>query len=269
MHPAAFYYGKILNATHFEGDDPQAVRASPPALLPDFATWLAQKISGVFTSLLLQWTYPYFPHTDTTVGMNSDCVQLAVEPCPGPNVSDPSSKPLQHITDLEHPDGKIASWGVDTIANFSRAKIGMGGANKPFFLGVGLHKPHLPHIVPQKYFDLYPDVGAISLPPNMNVPEDFPTEAWSPSGEVRSYPDMGANFPAAGFSEHQPPALVDIRHLRRGYYAAASFTDANIGRVINALTAAGPEIADNTISLLWSDREKNKSSLLLHTRAAQ
>ena len=203
----------------------------------------------------MQWTYPYFPHTDTTVGMNSDCVQLAVEPCPGPNVSDPSSKALQHITDLEHPDGKIASWGVDTIANFTRAKIGTGGANKPFFLGVGLHKPHLPHIVPQKYFDLYPDVSAISLPPNMNVPNDFPTEAWSPSGEVRSYPDMGANFPAAGFSEKQPPALLDIRHLRRGYYAAASFTDANIGRVMDALTAAGPDIADNTISLLWSDRE--------------
>ena len=46
MHPAAFYYGKILNATHFQGDDP------------------------------LAWTYPYFPHTDTTIGMNSDCVQV-------------------------------------------------------------------------------------------------------------------------------------------------------------------------------------------------
>ena len=63
-------------------------------------------------------------------------MQLAVEPCPGPNVSDPSSKALQHITDLEHPDGKIATWGVETIGNFTRAKIGMGGANKPFFLGV-------------------------------------------------------------------------------------------------------------------------------------
>ena len=41
---------------------------------------------------------------------------------------------------------------------------------KPFFLGVGLHKPHLPHIVPAKYFDLY-DEAKISLPPNRNAPE--------------------------------------------------------------------------------------------------
>ena len=53
-----------------------------------------------------------------------------------------------------------------------------------------------------------PDVSAISLPPNMNVPKDFPAEAWSPSGEVRSYPDMMVNFPAAGFSMEHPPAEV-------------------------------------------------------------
>ena len=125
-----------------------------------------------------------------------------------------------------------------------------------------------------------PDVSAISLPPNMNVPKDFPAEAWSPSGEVRSYPDMMVNFPAAGFSMEHPPAEVntspsslgfllrfrqqsqteraaaqiDIKHLRRGYYAAASFTDANIGRVIDALVASGPQISENTISLLWSDQ---------------
>ena len=86
--------------------------------------------------------------------MSSDCVQLAVEPCPGGNVSDPSSSPLQHITDLEHPDGKIATFGVETISNFSRTGVGVKGAGKPFFLGVGLHKPHLPHIVPKKYFDM-------------------------------------------------------------------------------------------------------------------
>ena len=36
--------------------------------------------------------------------------------------------------------------------------------------------------------------------------------------------------------------------------AATSFTDAQLGRVINALNAAGPAISQNTISLLWSDQ---------------
>ena len=103
----------------------------------------------------------------------------------------PSSDPMQHITDLEHPDGKIATFAVNMLANFSRHGVGHKGSGQPFFLSAGLHKPHLPHIVPQKYFDLYPDVGKISLPHNLEVPLNFPKEAWSPSGEMRGYDDMG------------------------------------------------------------------------------
>ena len=63
-----------------------------------------------------------------------------------------------------------------------------------------------------------PDVSAISLPPNMNVPKDFPAEAWSPSGEVRSYPDMMVNFPAAGFSMEHPPAEVTPAPLLSAFF---------------------------------------------------
>jgi|EP01046_Picozoa_sp_COSAG06_P031334 hypothetical protein len=35
---------------------------------------------------------------------------------------------------------------------------------------------------------------------------------------------MGPAFAASGFSEQQPPDLLDIRHMRRGYFAATSFT---------------------------------------------
>ena len=59
-------------------------------------------------------------------------------------------------------------------------------AKRFFYLAVGLHKPHLPHIVPKKYFDMYPEEGEISLPPNMEVPTDFPAEAWSSSGEAEN-----------------------------------------------------------------------------------
>ena len=58
----------------------------------------------------------------------------------------------------------------------------------------------------------------------------------------------------SNFSMTNPPAVSEIRLRRRGYFAATSFTDAQLGRVINALEATGPEIADNTISLLWSDQ---------------
>lgn len=87
----------------------------------------------------------------------------------------------------------------------------------------------------------------------MEVPRNFPKEAWSPSGEMRGYDDMGPAFAASGFSEQEPPDALDIRHMRRGYFAATSFTDAQLGRVMGALDSAGPGVADQTITLLWSD----------------
>ena len=39
------------------------------------------------------------------------------------------------------------------------------------------------------------------------------------------------------------------RAQRRGYFAAVSFTDANVGRVVDALEKEGYK--DNTIVLLW------------------
>ena len=101
--------------------------------------------------------------------------------------------------------------------------------------------------------DMYPDESTISLPPNPHVPKDFPGEAWYSSGEMRSYNDQGAAFTAAGFTEDKPTTDDDMRHIRRGYFAATSFTDAQMGKVLGALDAAGPSVADNTVTLLWSD----------------
>ena len=45
---------------------------------------------------------------------------------------------------------------------------------KPFFLACGLHKPHLPWNVPQKYYDMFP-LDKIQLPPHIaNDLDDIP-----------------------------------------------------------------------------------------------
>ena len=51
-------------------------------------------------------------------------------------------------------------------------------------------------------------------------------------GEIRGYDDMGPAFAASGFTEQHPPDLLDIRHVRRGYFAATSFTDAYNAQVL-------------------------------------
>ena len=158
---------------------------------------------------------------------------------------------ISPLTDEEQPDGMIATNAVERFVNFSRDGIGKAGG-KRFFHAVGFHKPHLPHIVPQKYYDMY-ELGSISLPPNPNVPVGMKAENWRYDGNV----EMGGygNNPAfqntSEFGFEKPLPDQKQRELRRGYFAATSFLDAQAGRVLDALTENG--FKDNTVVVLWSD----------------
>ena len=49
------------------------------------------------------------------------------------------------------------------------------------------------------------------------------------------------------------PLLPDYKHyeLRRGYYAAVTFVDAQVGKLLDELDAL--KLADSTVVLLWGD----------------
>ena len=51
------------------------------------------------------------------------------------------------------------------ITNYGIEQLGKAH-DKPLFLAVGLHKPHMPWFVPKKYYDMFP-VEKIELPPHM------------------------------------------------------------------------------------------------------
>jgi uncharacterized sulfatase len=71
-------------------------------------------------------------------------------------------------TDDEFTDAKVAA---ETIRLIEERK------DKPFFIGCGFYRPHVPWIVPKKYFDLYP-LEKISLPKNpSNDRDDIPPAA--------------------------------------------------------------------------------------------
>ena len=49
---------------------------------------------------------------------------------------------------------------------------------KPFFLAVGMYHPHLPWMVPRKYFEMHP-VEEVELPPfKPKDRKDIPRIAW-------------------------------------------------------------------------------------------
>ncbi len=131
-------------------------------------------------------------------------------------------------------DGELADEAIAALREFK------AGA-EPFFLGVGFHKPHLPFVAPRAYWDLY-DAANIPLPGNRFLPEDAPSYALVEKAELWNYsgvPDLA----------HLPDDYT--RLLRHGYYAAVSYMDAQLGRVVDELDRLG--LADNTIIILWGD----------------
>ena len=137
--------------------------------------------------------------------------------------------------DENYPDGQNALKAIEYLEQFAQDR------DQPFFLAVGFLKPHLPFVAPQKYWDLY-DFESIQIPENDCAPKDAPKGAVHTSGELRAY----ASIPPKG-----PVDELAARQLIHGYYASVSFTDAQIGKIIQSLDRL--QLADNTIIVLWGD----------------
>uniref|UniRef100_A0A3P8QQG2 Iduronate 2-sulfatase n=1 Tax=Astatotilapia calliptera TaxID=8154 RepID=A0A3P8QQG2_ASTCA len=117
----------------------------------------------------------------------------------------------------------------------------------PFFLAVGFHKPHIPFRIPQEYLTLYP-LDQMTLAPDPDVPERLPTVAYNPWTDIRKREDvqkLNISFPYGSI-----PKDFQLR-IRQHYYAAVSYMDAQVGRLLSALEELG--LADNTMVVFTSD----------------
>ena len=104
--------------------------------------------------------------------------------------------------------------------------------DQPFFLAVGLWKPHDPWEVPQKYFDQYP-LEDIKLPP------------YKENDLIDAY-DHGRRWIHQWVVDNQ-----QWKEVIQSYAASISFSDAMIGRLLDTFEKSA--YADNTIVVLWSD----------------
>lgn len=111
----------------------------------------------------------------------------------------------------------------------------------PFFIAAGFIRPHLPFVAPKKYWDLY-DPAKLTLPGHRKAPEGTPGVALRKNGELSSYRGTGD---ANNLTEEEQI------HLLHGYYAASSYTDAQVGRLLDTLDRLG--LAEDTIVVLWGD----------------
>jgi len=130
--------------------------------------------------------------------------------------------------DIEQTDGIVAE---EAIRIMEQKK------NEPFFLAVGFYRPHTPYIAPRKYFDMYP------------------SENFSLTREIAD--DLNDVPEPALFTipSHWGLGEEDRRQVHRAYYAAVSFMDAQVGRLLDALERLG--LSENTIVVFWSDHGYN------------
>jgi len=127
--------------------------------------------------------------------------------------------------DLAHSDGRTAEKAAELIKKHSQ---------RPFFMGVGFVRPHVPFVAPKKYYQSFPY-------DSMKLPEKL-------AGDWDDIPAAGINYKT---SKNMKMDLEQQRKAVGGYYASVSYMDAQVGKVMKALEESG--VADRTIVIFTSD----------------
>lgn len=139
------------------------------------------------------------------------------------------------VADDGYEDGKVTDAALSYLHSLPE--------ESPFFLAVGFVTGHTPFRAPRKYFDLY-DRAALRLPSWQEPPEGSPEWASGDSEPAQYYTEHGYERP---WRATEP----ESRELLHGHLAAASYVDAQIGRLVTALEESGRY--DETIIVAVSD----------------
>lgn len=114
---------------------------------------------------------------------------------------------------------------------------------KPFFVAVGIHKPHIPFRFPAKY-TRYHRLDKFETNNFDFVPYDLPTVAFNPYSDIRKRDDSqraNISFPFGPMPKHF------AYRIRQSYYSAVTYVDALIGDLLKSVDFS------STIVVLTSD----------------
>lgn len=166
----------------------------------------------------------FFAYAD---GENRQSMQSKVKPYEAGTVEDDG-----------YPDGLTTKLAIKSLKKLKEK-------GKPFFLGVGYFKPHLPFNSPKKYWDLY-DRDSILISENPTIPINVNRESLHENGEFNRYAlgDEVANL-------EKPISEDYAKKIIHAYYAGISYIDHQIGVLVDEIKALGLE--ENTIIVVWGD----------------
>ncbi len=159
------------------------------------------------------WSVPAVMHY-----ANHGADKPQVEGAVPPNQANTPKTERRDVPDDAYFDGRIADLAVEALAELK---------DRPFFLAVGFWKPHSPFNAPKKYWDMY-QRSDVRFPAHPDPPLDVPPVALHDSREILNA------FKSRPGGRPTPAETLALRH---GYYAAISYVDAQIGKVLDALAA--------------------------------
>lgn len=144
---------------------------------------------------------------------------------------------VKHQPDHSLPDIQSIAEAKRLLHTFSNE------AGQPFFIAIGLHKPHIPFRFPAKYLR-YHDIDKFQKNNFIHVPYNLPTVAFNPYNDIRRRDDvqkLNISFPFG------PMEKSFAWHIRQAYYASVTYVDALVGDLLRIVEFS------NTIVVLTSD----------------
>ena len=153
------------------------------------------------------------------------------------------NEPMRYVNDDDRDllqDELHAQWAVEKIKSLETRKD-----NQPFFMGVGLVRPHTPMHVPDQYFDLFP-IEDIQLE-NWKK-DDTDDTFWSDNFDADQ---KGARYFRTLLASYEGNREIAIKNFLQAYLACVAFVDVQVGKVLDALENS--KFKDNTIVIFTSD----------------
>jgi arylsulfatase A-like enzyme len=128
-------------------------------------------------------------------------------------------------------DTQITDWAIGKLEE---------GFERPFFLGVGYYRPHIPLWAPEPFFERFADSPG-------KLPETKKDDLDDLSGTAKKW----ALEPVTAGSHATVVKHDQWRAAVEAYLACVTYVDHEIGRLLDALDDSS--FGENTVIVLWSD----------------
>ena len=158
-------------------------------------------------------------------------------------------KPFRYVNDTDRDlmtDEKSTIWAKKQLEKLSKQdKV------KPFFMAIGLHRPHTPLVVPQKYFDMFP----LKTIQTTHLKEEDYADTYLENNNLKKGGMSRGRKAYVGLVEGYQSKELALKKYTQAYLASVAFADDRVGELLEALENS--KFANNTIVILFSDHGYN------------